>query len=86
MVTARVEPRCGPISTDTGFTISGATASAAANAISGSAAGMSSRTLERSERFDVMGVGEEVEEVERGEPPAGRGQPVRVAGEGYRIA
>src|SRR5436305_8787751 len=50
------------------------------------AAGASRGTLERSESLDVMSVGEEVEEVERGQAPAGRGQPARVAGESYRIA
>ena len=49
------------------------------NAISGSAAGTSSRTLEGSESLHVMRVREEVDEVERGEAPAGRGQPARVA-------
>src|ERR1043166_1001911 len=49
-------------------------------------AGASWRTLERRERFDVMSVGEEVEEVERAESPTRRGQPARVAGEGYGIA
>src|SRR5205085_559884 len=43
-------------------------------------------TLERRERLDVVRVGEEVEEVERGEPPAGGDQPIRVARKGYRIA
>jgi hypothetical protein len=33
-----------------------------------------------------MGIGEEVEEVQRGEAPAGRDQPARVPGEGYGIA
>src|SRR5258707_834778 len=33
-----------------------------------------------------MGIGEEVEEVERAEAPTRRGQPARVAGEGYGIA
>ena len=32
-----------------------------------------------------MRVGEEIEEVERGQTPAGRDQPIRVAREGYRI-
>src|SRR5712675_2520516 len=57
----------------------------AAKAISGSAAGTSLRTLERSERFHVMRVGEEVQEVERSESPTRRDQPARVAGERYRI-
>src|SRR5207248_651533 len=55
-------------------------------AISGNAAGASDGTLERSERFYVMRVGEEIDEVERGEAPAGRDQPIRVARKGYRIA
>src|ERR1700740_473540 len=50
------------------------------------AGGASGRTLERRERFDVVSVGEEVEEVQRAEAPARRGQPARVAGEGYGIA
>src|SRR5712692_5367958 len=54
--------------------------------MSGSAAGTSLRTLERRERFYVMGVGEEIEEVERGQAPAGRDQPASVARKGYRIA
>src|ERR1043166_7376544 len=33
-----------------------------------------------------MSIGEEVEEVERAEAPTRRGQPARVAGEGYGIA
>src|SRR5947208_14039051 len=58
----------------------------AMKAISGNAAGTSLCTLERRERFYVMGVGEEVEEIERGKAPAGRDQPARVTGKGYRIA
>src|SRR3954451_13060415 len=58
----------------------------AISARSGSAAGTSSGTLERRERFDVMRVREEVEEVERGEAPTRREKPARVAGERYRIA
>src|SRR2546428_10379029 len=54
--------------------------------MSGSAAGQSLCTLERRERFYVMRVGEEIEEVERGQAPAGRDQPARVARKGYRIA
>src|SRR5216684_4668918 len=64
-------------------------------AISGSAAGTSPvrfrsglvvGTLERSERFHVMGVGEKVEEVERSESPTRRDQPARVTRKRYRIA
>src|SRR5437016_4193670 len=44
------------------------------NAISGSAAGTSLYTLERRERFYVMRVGEEIEEIECGELPSGRDQ------------
>src|SRR5205823_11699725 len=59
----------------------------ATNAIRGSAAGASLvRTLEGSESLHVMRVGKQIEEVERGEAPTRRGQPVRVAGEDYRIA
>src|SRR6185369_9174755 len=61
-------------------------ASPAISATSGSAAGMSSGTLEGRERLDVMRVREEVEEVERGEAPTRREKPARVAGERYRIA
>src|SRR5207302_4189877 len=55
-------------------------------AISGSAAGTSLGTLERRERFYVMRVGEEIDEVERGQAPPGRDQPARVSRKGYRIA
>src|SRR5437899_1888989 len=55
-------------------------------AISGSAAGTSLGTLERRERFYVMRVGEEIDEVERGQAPTGRDQPARVTRKGYRIA
>src|SRR3954462_1190809 len=60
--------------------------SPAISATSGSAAGVSSGTLERRERFHVMRVREEVEQVECGEAPTRREKPVRVAGERYRIA
>src|SRR5437763_12045133 len=61
-------------------------ASPAISATRGSAAGTSSGTLEGRERFHVMRVREEVEEVERGEAPTRREKPFRVAGERYRIA
>src|SRR5438128_6447457 len=50
------------------------------------AAGASRGTLERSESLDVVRIREEVEKVERGETPAERGQPGRVARKSYRIA
>src|SRR5438093_9328782 len=34
----------------------------------------------------MVRIGEEIEEVERDQAPAGRNQPARVAGKGYRIA
>src|SRR5450432_1707763 len=56
------------------------------NASRGRDDGDSSCTLEGSEGLDVVRVGEEVEEVERGDAPTRRGQPARVACECYRIA
>src|SRR5687767_6056024 len=74
---ARIATAKRPANAAAGFTSAGAAARAEANAISGSAAGTSSCTLERGERLDVMCVGEKVEEVQREETPARRGQPAR---------
>src|SRR5687768_1883427 len=80
----RSEMTSSPAIANQGFT--SGTASPVIKATSGSAAGVSLRTLERGERFDVMGIREEVEEVQRGEAPARRDQPARVPGKGYGIA
>src|SRR5688572_3018284 len=83
---ATAQPASSASAVVQGFTSTGPRASPAMSAISGIAAGTSLRTLERRERLDVMSVWEKVEEVECGEAPAGRDQPARVTGKGYRIA
>src|ERR1044071_1767828 len=78
-----------------GFTSAGPIASPAIKPMSARAAGTSLRrgsgqaffsTLEGGERLDVMGIGEKVEEVEGRQTPTRRGQPARLAREGYGIA
>src|SRR6185369_17811876 len=82
----RGEIRSKPMIANHGLMRTGPTARPRISARSGIAAGTSLRTLERGESLDVMGIRKKVEEVERGEAPAGRDQPARVTGEGYGIA
>src|SRR5258708_34828512 len=72
------------------LTSAGAKARPVAKARSGRAAGtgpyFSRDTLEASESLDVMGVGEEAEEVEGGEAPTRPRESVRAAGQDYGSA